>query len=77
MELNSNIKIFPIPATDWVRVESSFDAMISIYSIFGNLIESVRHINSSQIQVSDYLPGVYIMEFRMNDQIRTERMIIR
>lgn len=69
-ELVKEIKIFPIPANDYLNIEFSESQGLPIHIKIVNIVGATvveynvdSKINRKQIDVSQFTPGVYIVEF--------------
>lgn len=73
---SNNIKIYPNPATDYVTVSSKKKIKeIKLIDISGKTLKTV--INTSQINVSEYHPGMYFMEIILGDNTKQVTKIIK
>ena len=64
-ELESDIKIYPNPARDFVKVTTvnSQQTTVKVYNCLGILIEEIgMNSNEVEINTSDYNPGIYFIE---------------
>ncbi len=60
---NASIKIYPNPATDYVKVNTPKNSTIQIYNILGNLVYSEKASqNNTNINVSGLKAGTYILK---------------
>lgn len=65
----NNLKVFPVPASDQINIVSpAIITQISIYTITGSSIDEY-FVNDSnyRLNVSGYLPGMYLVKCRMMD----------
>ena len=63
---SSNINIYPNPVEDFIRLSvlSNQPSAVKIYNISGMMIEELTFdANEIEINVSDYNPGTYLIEF--------------
>ena len=62
--VNIKLKVYPNPVSSEIFIEtSSFDNVISIYSIQGTLIRNVTtNSNKTKINIDDLSKGVYLLE---------------
>jgi len=74
----NNVAIFPNPATDVITLTFEADeALVTLYSIQGQVM-SVNTIHSSEmINVSDLDAGTYIVKVQANNRTYTDRVIIK
>ncbi len=70
-----NISIYPNPATDFLNIVSnkSIDE-ISIYSAEGKLIQTIKE-NTTQIDISTYPSGLYLVNLRSGNVSKTQKLI--
>lgn len=77
----ASIYVYPNPANDYLTVElmdETENAVITIYSILGSVMKTIR-VNQSiqQIDVSDLEIGIYLVTSTLSDgTITTERIVI-
>ncbi len=77
----ASIYVYPNPANDFLTVElmdETENAVITIYSILGSVMKTIR-VNQSiqQIDVSDLEVGIYLVTSTLSDgSISTERIVI-
>jgi hypothetical protein len=74
----NNVAIFPNPATEVITLTFEADeALVTLYSIQGQVM-SVNTIHSSEmINVSDLDAGTYIVKVQANNRTYTDRVIIK
>ncbi len=63
---DSEYRIYPNPATDFISVDNSIYDRYAIYSLDGKLIKKDA-IDSSHIPVSDLTQGIYLIKFNDKD----------
>lgn len=77
----ASIYVYPNPANDYLTVElmdETENAVITIYSILGSVMKTIR-VNQSiqQIDVSDLEVGIYLVTSILSEgSISTERIVI-
>ena len=76
------IEISPNPSTSGTVTIASIESIneIVIYSVNGMLIQKIGGINSKSMELntSDYLPGVYLVNMRFdNGYVTSKRLIIK
>lgn len=70
-----NISIYPNPATDFLNISSNnLIDEISIYSAEGKLIQTIEG-NTTQIDISTYPSGVYLVNVRSGNVNKTQKLI--
>ncbi len=58
------------------NIDNNAESELSIYTINGTKIESRKvEENRIVINMSDYLPGVYLIQFNSNNQLLTQKII--
>ena len=74
--LPNKIKVFPNPATDNIIIESPQQAVIEISNIEGQIINRLKiKDNKTDIDISDFASGVYIIRAQTDSGIKTEKFI--
>ena len=59
-----------------MAIDKRPESELSIYTINGTKIESRKvEENRIVINMSDYLPGVYLIQFNSNNQLLTQKII--
>lgn len=76
------IFVYPNPASDKLNIEltgEDMQAVVQIFTIQGKLVKTTRINQPTQIiDVSDLLPGVYLVSSTLNDgTVNTERFMIQ
>jgi hypothetical protein len=75
--LDEEVKIFPVPATSEIQLEANLP--ITAYTIYSiSCLESIQKgtINSGNtIDVSSLKSGIYLLELRFSDSMKTVRFI--
>jgi hypothetical protein len=69
LEQNRSFSLFPNPANDYIRIDEEDPVIgikqISVFDIRGNELQRIdKRINGRQIDISDLIPGVYILRIR-------------
>ncbi len=76
---NRSFRIFPIPASDMIQVESSVHAVVRITDVTGRIISENYILQGNQttnINVSSLANGYYFLESVGNDVVMRERFLI-
>jgi outer membrane protein assembly factor BamB len=61
---NPSIHIYPNPAHDKIHIEGNGPAQISIYNSLGQRVKTENiDVHHSYLQVSDLIPGIYVIEY--------------
>lgn len=75
--LRSDIKIYPNPAIDYIKIEGlKGDERLRIFNITGQLMKTLV-LTSKRVDISDLLPGVYLIEIQTSENNRIIRKIIK
>jgi len=75
----SEIQVYPNPASDMVHIASKFDMVsVSIYSYTGQLIENVK-LNGKdyQFNTTSYPAGVYSIKIETEESVISKQLIIK
>ena len=73
---NSNLIVYPNPATNNITIESSQQAVIEILNIQGQLIKSVAaNVNKTNIDISALLSGVYLVEVKTEKEVVIRKFV--
>lgn len=78
-----NYLLFPNPATKQVSINFSENDItnITIYNIFGREVyncnlQNNKGVNNEIIDVSDWIKGMYIVEIRTQERIKTGKLLV-
>lgn len=80
---NTDIKVFPNVTSDFINIEIgnlvSSKLKISMFNIFGKLIYlDVLNSNSeTKIDMTNYSKGIYIIKFNVNEDVYTNKVILK
>ncbi|MBR6775871.1 MAG: T9SS type A sorting domain-containing protein [Bacteroidales bacterium] len=78
-EYEKEFVIYPNPAKDFVKVSTvnSQQTTVRIYNILGMLVEEIEIIsNETEINVSDYNPGIYFFNIQTEEGNFVKRIIV-
>lgn len=71
----SEVKVYPNPVRNKLTIENVADANISIYSITGQLVQSIPSANGNvQADMSAMAAGLYIVKMENGKQTRIEKI---
>jgi len=73
----SNFAIFPNPVQDKLSIRINETSTVKIYSIIGKLIDTFQLKNSTEIDVSTYKKGVYILEISNQQNLKKTLKFIK
>ena len=74
----NRLSIYPNPTTGLLTIKNqSNDEVLSvkIYSVSGELVLSITEMNSNQIDLSDFVNGVYFCEIQTSTQLHTYKVV--
>ncbi len=70
MQLTSNYKIYPNPASDFLQLESSQKARVSIFDLTGKLrAKTSIEAGTNTFDISTLSTGIYLIEIEAVDSI--------
>ncbi|MDO4224749.1 MAG: DUF5074 domain-containing protein [Bergeyella zoohelcum] len=72
----SAFKVYPNPATDFIRVSSEKEASISIFDLTGKLIKQ-GNTQGKTFSVSALPKGLYLLKVEADGQVQTSKLIIK
>ena len=78
-EYKNHFKIYPNPANDVVRlsIDNSQQTTVRIYNVMGMMIEEIEiNSNETEINVSDYNPGIYYINIQTEEFNVTKKIIV-
>ena len=74
----SELKIYPNPTTGIVNVFSNRPGSIDILKLTGKVVKSVNLTNGlTEINLSDYSPGLYYLKIYIEDNISYSKIIVK
>ena len=74
-----NVMIYPNPASDVVKVTTvnGQQSTVRIYNILGMLVEEIEiNSNETEINVSDYNPGIYFFSIQTENGNMTKKIVV-
>lgn len=75
----SSFNVYPNPASDFVKVstDNSQQTTVRIYNVLGMLVEEIEiNSNETEINVSDYNPGVYFFNIQTESGNVTKKIVV-
>jgi hypothetical protein len=72
---NLNITIFPVPASQFITINS--EGFAQIYNTNGKLVISQNLSDSKTINVANLTPGVYFVKVKNAQGVATQKIIIK
>ncbi len=79
-KFSEEIHIYPNPTSNFLKIETEMNInSINIYNITGQIIYSEQQIinNNSEIDVSNYTKGIYLLKIETKNNIITEKIIVK
>jgi parallel beta-helix repeat protein len=75
--IHQTLNIFPNPASSFILVElDHVPGELILSDITGNELQREKTINSIKLDVHTYPPGIYIVTFRTEGEVRTTKFVI-
>ena len=75
----SSFNVYPNPASDFVKVstDNSQQTTVRIYNVLGMLVEEIEiNSNETEINVSDYNPGIYFFSIQTENGNVTKKIVV-
>lgn len=73
--------MYPNPANDFVNVNTDgflVNGLINIYNVNGKIILSQAFNNNTKVDVSNFIPGIYMIEFTADSiTCRMEKIVVQ
>jgi Zn-dependent metalloprotease len=79
-EISNNIKIYPNPTNSTITIvlnENQILGVVDIFNLQGKKIRTIVLNESNIINFEDLVEGVYIIQFILNDQLITKKIIFQ
>ena len=73
--LSANIDIYPNPASDNITIESPQHAVIEITNIQGQLVKTYTATGKTNIDISTFPSGVYVLEIKTEKGVEVKKFI--
>lgn len=71
-----SLNIFPNPASQIVTIESPEQHIMSIYNVAGGIVHQELVNGKTNIDVSRWSKGVYVVKQRFESKIRTQKLVV-
>jgi ligand-binding sensor domain-containing protein len=73
----TNFNVYPNPATDVVYINhSNSEILVNIFDVTAKLIKSIALTpNESEVNIDDFDPGVYILQFNNDNNSKSTKLI--
>ena len=72
--INSEIKLYPNPTSDFLNIETEFIGKLKIYNAQGKCVAELNYIPTS-INLSELNEGIYLLSFENKDEIISRRAV--
>jgi len=75
-----NAKIYPNPAVDGmvtVRVDTEAPYTLTVTNIMGQVVYGTKTQNEAKVNVSNFVPGIYIVNVRTDNAVTSQKLIVR
>lgn len=70
-----NVSAYPNPAKEQITVSLNGQAVLRIYATDGRLIETLSHLDQTNISLLDFAPGMYNLVVSQGEHTRTMNII--
>jgi len=71
------LKVFPNPSNSSIFIESSNDEhQLKMYNLFGEEVYSRKFVNSTQLNVSTFLVGIYLLKLETNGIVQLHKVVV-
>lgn len=76
---NSNFSIYPNPSNGLITVHANENGIVSIYSVTGEIIltHTISNNQNLNLDLTEVPTGIYFVELKVNNQIKTQKLIIK
>lgn len=78
--IEQSVKVYPNPAREFVKVLSTQNATVTIFSVNGIMIQKdvpVRANQEKEISTSKWMPGLYLLEFNTGSASVVRKIVIQ
>jgi hypothetical protein len=76
-----NLKIYPNPATEGIvniKVDTNRPYTITVTNIMGQVVHNMTgNSNKTELNISNFIPGVYLVTVKTNKTIATQKLIVK
>lgn len=73
---NATVSLYPNPASDSFRLNTSENAEIAIYDLSGRIIKTISY-NNQAISIEGLKAGVYLVQIEMEGKTTTQKLIVK
>ena len=79
IDFDSQISIFPNPASDFIQIQNETNIQIELYNLSGNQLLNIQTKNNETIDVSEYVSGTYLLRITNLETrlVTTKKIMIR
>lgn len=71
------VSIFPNPASDRFQIRGKNIRSVSLFDTSGKLVKTISNYDGSFISVIDLEKGIYLVQIQSDDQVKTEKIMVR
>jgi hypothetical protein len=76
-----NLKIYPNPATEGIvniKVDTNRPYTITVTNIMGQVVHNMTgNSNKTELNISNFIPGIYLVTVKTNKTIATQKLIVK
>jgi hypothetical protein len=77
-EILNNIKIYPVPADNYINIDNAENTQIIIYDSYGKLVKNTNcNSNNITIDIMELRSGLHIVNVIYKDSIKTQKILIK
>ncbi|MEO7080593.1 MAG: T9SS type A sorting domain-containing protein [Flavobacteriales bacterium] len=73
----AGVRVLPNPASDHIRITAAGEGVVRILDITGRIHWEGRMMNTTDIDVSTWLRGTYMVSMGFDQQVLTERIVLQ
>jgi len=79
IDFNSQISVFPNPASDFIQIQNESNIRIELYNLNGKQVISIQTKSDETIDVSQLVPGTYLLRIESleTDGITSKKILIK
>lgn len=75
--IQENIRVFPNPASDYITIKNNKagSGKLEILSLTGETIQKVNFFSNQKLNISELVPGLYVLKIKQDDQQLFKKLI--
>ena len=79
IHFNSQISVFPNPASDFIQIQNESSIQIELYNLSGKQLISMQTKNNETLDVSRLVPGTYLLRIQNleTNEITSKKLLIK